>query len=217
MNEDVKHNFIITLTGPSGCGTSYIKKCIMEIQNELLDEDLVFKPVIFPKYVTRPLREVEIERVLHGEQIDIISVVDIPDKCDIRYQTYGKQYAFCSEDLKAHLENGECPIVVINDVRAVGETKKLFPNKVFSLFLFRKVPKIELFEKEAAERGGGAEQEIEARYNRANSTFRTCIENIGLFNRVVLNVGDDTTPDYAKIQIKNLIKCVLLGKLGLES
>lgn len=216
-NRDTIKNFIITLTGPSGCGKSYIMDRIMDLQDTLYNEGLTFIPEVFAKYVTRPMRHKEIQAMLEEKQIDIISVNYIPDDCDVKYQTYGKQYAIRLKDLQAKLDEGKSPVVVINDVRVVEELKRAFPNQVLALFLFREIPKKESFVSEAKNRGGGAAQEIDDRFNKATAIYRTFIENIGLFNRVILNVGNKNTEDYAKIQVYNLIRSVLRGELSLGS
>lgn len=210
-------SFIITLTGPSGCGKSYIMQRIMQLKGFLESEGLFFDPVIFPKFVTRPMRLSEIKESIEGKPIDIISVDNIPDDCDLRYQTYGKQYAIRLSEIRALLEREKSPVVVINDVRAVEEIKREFPNRVLALYLFREIPKKSSFEKEAMQRGGGALQESEERFNKATAIYRTYIENIGLFNRVILNVGNENTIDYARIQLENLIRSILTGKLSLAS
>lgn len=218
MEDNVKiKNFIITLTGPSGCGKSFVMKRIMNLEKSLEQEGLAFYPYAFPKYVTRPMRREEIKNVLEHKPIDIISVDYIPDDCELKYQTYGKQYALRLKDIKELLDKGKSPIVVINDVRVVEELKREFPNQVLALFLFREIPKKESFEKEAKKRGGGATNESEDRFNKATSIYRTYIENIGIFNRVILNVGNRNTEDYAKIQVENLIKSILRGEMSLSS
>ena len=209
-------NFIITLTGPSGCGKSFVMKRIMNLGPLLAQEGLHFSPHSFPKYVTRPMRHEEIKDQIAGTPIDIISVDTIPKDCELKYQTYGKQYAIRLNDLKQLLKEGKSPVVVINDVRVVEELKRVFPNQVLALFLFREIPKRESFEKEAKKRGGGAADETNDRFNKATAIYRTYIENIGVFNRVILNVGNDKTEDYAQIQIENLIRSILCGDMSLS-
>lgn len=217
VTKESTKNFIITLTGPSGCGKSYVMSRILELPALLRNDGLTFCPVIMPKYVTRPMRRQEIQAVLENKTIDIISVDSIPADCDLIYQTYGKQYALHSRDLRSALEEGKCPVVVINDVRVLEEIKRTFPNQVLSLYLFREVPRKEAFYKEAIIRGGGATTEIEERFEKATAIYHTYIENIGIFNRVILNVGNINTPDFAQIQVYNLIKSILCGGVSLES
>lgn len=210
-------NFIITLTGPSGCGKSTIIERIMELEKKLEGQGINFVPVRVPKYVTRPLRSNEIRDLLEGNEVDVMSVDHIPETCELKYQTYGKKYGVGIDTIITHLNNGKSPVIVINDVRVVEELKKEFPEQVLSLFLFREVPRKEIFLKEANERGNVAEAETEERFNKATAIYRTYIENIGLFNRVILNPTRTTgSEDYAQIQIENVIKGILNGKISLK-
>lgn len=203
-------SFIITLTGPSGCGKSYVTDRILELEQVLAAGGLVFHPVRQAKYVTRALRKKEIKADLEGKIIDVQSVEAIPEDCDLKYRTYGKEYGLSSKELWRKLDAGQSPVVVINDVRVVEEMKRVFKNRVLALFLFREIPNLETYKKQAAERGGdGALAEMQERYNKAIAIYRTYIENIGLFNRVILNVGKEGDPDYTKMQVENLIRGVL--------
>lgn len=210
-------NFIITLTGPSGCGKSTIIERIMELEKKLGGQGIKFMPIRVPKYVTRPLRSNEIKDLLEGNEVDVMSVDHIPETCELKYQTYGKKYGVGLDTIISHLNNGKSPVIVINDVRVVEELKKEFPGHVLSLFLFREVPRREAFLKEAKERGNVAETETDERFNKATAIYRTYIENIGLFNRVILNPTRTAgSEDYAQIQIENVIKGILNGKISLK-
>lgn len=183
-----KNNFIITLTGPSQSGKSLTMNKIITLGDS---EDLkkrFFHPEKIKKYTTRYLRLDELEKIQYGEEIDVQPVRKIPEECDLVYQTYGIRYGLNTEKLKEHLKKGVSPVVVINDIRAVEEIRKSFPNKVLSLFLFRKIPELEDFKEEAKDRGNVSEQEIFARYEKSVAIYRTYIENISLFDHVILNV-----------------------------
>lgn len=213
-----KDNFVITLTGPSGCGKSYVIDRIMELEQKLASHGVNFYPIRIPKYVTRPLRSNEIKDLLEGKEIDVISVESIPETCELKYQSYGTKYGLELNTVTNHLKNGKFPVIVINDVRVVEELKKEFPEQVLSLFLFREVPRRDSYLKEASTRGNVAPSETEERFNKATAIYLTYIENIGLFNRVILNpVRSANSDDYAQIQIENVVKGVLSGKINLKS
>ena len=213
------NSFIITLTGPSMSGKSYIIDRIMELEEKLyVEKKIIFHPVNIPKYTTRSYRIEEIESIENGKRVDVKTCDKIPDDCELRYQTYGKKYGLSINSIKNHLKNGETPIIIINDVRVVEEIKKCFPNQVLALFLFREIPKLSSFEKIANERGNASENETLDRFNKATAIYRTYIENIALFDRVILNPNrTSSSDDYAQIQIENVILGVLNGKIKLST
>lgn len=218
MIKQARNNvFIITLTGPSMSGKSYVIERIIELKDKLYKEKKMhFFPVNIAKYTTRSYRIEEIQDILNNKKVDVIACEQIPNNCMLMYQTYGKKYGLSIEDIKKCLSNGQSPIIIINDVRVVEEIKKLFPKQVLSLFLFREIPKLSSFEKIANDRGNSSESEVLDRFNKATAIYHTYIENIALFDRVILNPNSDNNLyDYAQIQIENVILGVLEGKIKL--
>ena len=225
-----KNAFIITLTGPSLSGKSMIIKKIENLRDILETEGLYFCPERVPKYTTRPLRIEEIDAKEKNNTssmpvkcpIDVISVEEIPPKCDLVYQTYGVRYGLETMLLQDQLNEGRSPIVVINDVRVVEELKKVFPGRVLSLYLFRNVPDIEEYKSSAESRGNVSENELLSRYEKAVAIHRMYIENIVLFDKVILNAIEysseelKSTKTIVDIQLRNIISGVILGKLKLQ-
>jgi guanylate kinase len=219
-------SFIITLTGSSGCGKTYITDRIIDLGKELETENIQFNPVRHWKYVTRPYRESEIiEQFIKNKDtkkrvIDVESVKTIPEGCDFVYRTYGEEYGFMKKDLQKLLDDGKSPIIVINDVRVIEEMKKEFPNRVLSLFLFREIiPDVETHIKAGETRGGVSENEIKLRFEKAVALYRIFIENIFLFDRTILNIPKERTrieDDIAKIQVKRIIRGVIDEKISLN-
>ena len=218
QKKDKNNAFIITLTGPSMSGKSYVIDRIMELKEKFyVENQIIFRPASIPKYTTRPYRIEEIRDMSEGKRVDVVSCEKIPDDCELKYQTYGKKYGVSLKNIKRHLDNGESPIIIINDVRVVEEIKKSFPQQVLALFLFREIPKLSSFEKTANVRGNTSKDETIDRYNKATAIYRTYIENIALFDRVILNPNrSDNSIDYAQIQIENVVKGVLDGRIKLN-
>ena len=210
--------FIITLTGASASGKSYVIDKIIEVSKEFLVENIPFVPVPFPKYTTREYRANEIAKKQQGEFVDVISVDEVPNDCDLVYGTYGKEYGLRTKDLAEKLKNDKCPMVVINDVRAVEELKKVFEGRVLSLFLFRHVPNFEEFKEETNKRGNVSDKELLERYVKATALYRIYIENITVFDRVILNVKDESEDEHkcTKLQIQNIIRGIFNNKISLN-
>lgn len=185
---------IITLTGPAHCGKSTICNMFMDARNDFFD------PVQIPKYTTRPPRK---------NDEDVICVNKIPGQCDLVYEQYGVRYGIELETLYKHLEEGKSPIIVLNDIRAVEDMKLTFGNLVLSLFLYRTAADYDEFYREESERAklNIAEEEIQqtarTRYEKAQAIYRIYIENITLFDKVIVNAFDRK---YTKIQVDNIIK-----------
>lgn len=218
-----KKNFIITLTGPSQSGKSLLMKKILQLGINLGKTDIAFSPKIIIKYTTRYLRWDEEILLQQGRLTDVEHVQQIPEACDLVYQSYGIRYGIETKVLSERLKEGQSPIIIINDIRAVEELRKCFSGQVLSLFLFRKIPELEDFKREAQNRGNVSEAEVVARYEKAVAIYRTYIENIVLFDNVILNSieyerGEEQTQNtILDLQLKNLLVPIIQGQKNLRS
>ena len=221
-----KKPFIIALTGPSACGKTYITDKIIDYGKQLRQEGIKFQPERFSKYVTRQHRETEIIDKNKGRDIDVKSVRSIPignNGCELVYRTYGEEYGLKIKDLTKLLDKNESPIVVINDVRVVEELKREFEEQVLSLFIFREIiPDPKTHMSAGSTRGGGSEEKSIARFEKAVALYRVFIENIFIFDRVILNVKYEETTmgekfeNIVHIQTENLIRGVIDEKISLS-
>ena len=186
--------FVVTLTVPSQCGKSTIRDFFMCMENSK------FHPIIFKKYTTRSAR-------LNDD--DVICVESIPSKCDLVYEQYGVRYGIRFDDLYEHLEKGESPIIVLNDVRAVEDVRTALSPQVVSLYLYRQPPDLAKFIEEEKRRAKHtmSDEDIrgiaQSRFDKAKSIYRIYIENIHLFDHVILNVGDKL---YTEKQVDQIVK-----------
>ncbi len=223
MKYDSIHSpFIITVTGPSQSGKSTVLDKIEKLAKRLKNEGYRFVPARVTKETTRSLRVEEMIALDRGEVIDVKNVEKISEECDLVYQTYGIRYGLSTDFLRRLLEEGKSPFVVVNDIRAVEELKKVFPNKVLALFLFRKMPDIVDFEKVSGDRGNVAPEESKKRYEKAIAIYRMYIENIALFDRVILNAieyakeGNVRRQNIIDEQLYRVVKGVLDGEILLR-
>lgn len=181
---------VITITGPSGSGKSTTLSYLLAY------EDLNFSPVMVPKYTTRPPHAGDFGEVIHKDPI--------PDGCDLVYEQYGVRYGLELRTIFAHLTDGFSPIIILNDIRAVEDVRNCWRGLVRSLFIFRKSPSREQYNELARIRGVSKEKESpEVRYQKAKALYRIYIENIPLFDHVILNSG---TFNELKAQVEQIVK-----------
>jgi guanylate kinase len=222
-----KESFIIAITGPSACGKTYITEKIIDLGKQLRKEGVEFQPKRFFKYVTRPYRETEIIDMNKGLDIDVKSVKSIPienNGCKLVYRTYGDEYGLKIQDLTTLLDDNISPIVVINDVRVVEELKREFEGRVLSIFIFREtIPDKSTHLKAANARGGVSDKKSITRFEKAVALYRVFIENIFIFDRVILNVeygeaakNGKKIENIAHIQAENIIRGVIEKKISLN-
>lgn len=193
---------IITLTGPAHCGKSMVCDMFIEFKGE------GFRPVSIPKYTTREQRT---------KEKDVKCVDKIPSECDLVYEQYGVRYGVSLESLYQKLEEGYTPIIVLNDIRAVEDLKAILGSMVYSIFIYRKPAVLEEFLKEEKERAAvnldnsDIIQIAKTRYEKAQAIYRIYIENIHLFDRVILNISET---EKARVQVKCIaesLQCQLKG------
>ncbi len=211
---------VIILTGASGCGKSEIIRILKEIGNEEKYYG-VFNPVIISKYTTRKFRSLELEKISKNRQADldirpvfgkdniVLDEQGIPLsddkqnqermrlfanlKCDMVYEQYGNRYGIYLSDLYDNIKHGKSPVIILNDIRTVEDLKTFLGDKCISLFVFRKSPKMEEYIKRGELRNSDYDDAI-IRYNKANSIYRIYIENIHIFDKLILNIqnGDES-------------------------
>ena len=193
---------IITLTGPAHCGKSTISHMFEKFTGN------GFYPVHIPKYTTRTQRR---------NDEDVICVEKIPPNCDLVYEQYGVRYGVELNKLYKKLEQGYTPIIVINDIRAVEDLKIILGSLVYSVFIYRKPAIYEDFFCEEKERASENSLEIDieknarTRYEKAQAIYRIYIENIQLFDKVILNIAKkEDTLFQVKCIVENL-QCQLKG------
>jgi guanylate kinase len=215
--------FVITVTGPSQSGKSLVLQKIRALSDILNEQGYEFNPQLIKKKTTREYRIDELNALDNNQELDVEHVETIPEDYDLVYQSYGLRYGLNTKHITKLIEEEKTPYAVINDIRAVEELKEVFPNQVLSIFLFRKIPDLSDFKREAMLRGNVTEIEVYARYEKSLAIYRMYIENIALFDKVILNAieyeQDNLHNPKGNIidrQLFNIIKGVFDGKIQLR-
>ena len=203
--------YVITLTGPSRCAKSEVIKLIEKISLESAYKEN-FKPVFIKKYTTRSFRANELEAIKNGKSnsLDVKAVIGIDNNvegvdskeleerrlhefnrlgCDLVYEQYGSRYGIKMEEVYEYLKRGLSPIIILNDIRTVEDIKNSLGEQCKALFIFREIPNLEHFQKQGNERNE-SQVTIQTRFEKAVAIYRIYIENIHIFDKLVLNVKD---------------------------
>lgn len=167
---------IITITGASGAGKSTTLDYLVKLDGG------DFKPEIITKFTTRSP---------HADDSDEVLCVDaIPDQCDLIYEQYGDRYGVELKSLFSKLAKGISPIIILNDIRAVEDVRNYWKELVRSVYIFRRSPELKNYEELAQEREVSEDEENPVlRYQKAIALYRIYIENIHLFDHVIVNSG----------------------------
>jgi len=179
---------VITITGPSRVGKS------TTIRYLLACADRDFRPTLVSKYTTRSQRT-------DDKDDEVRCVKDIPPECDLVYDQYGARYGLELRTVFQCIANGQSPIVVLNDVRAVEDVRDSLGKLVRSLFIFRENPSSTDYQKELVKSRG--KEDAKPRFEKAQTIFRTYIENIHLFDHVIIN---SWTFGELEAQVRQIVK-----------
>lgn len=139
---------------------------------------------ILPKYTTREARK--------NDDEGIITVDELPEECEYRYEQYGKWYGLSPRMLADYRKNGKIPVTIINNPEVLKQLRRKFGSSMKSYFVHRRKPnRGEFTEIYLRERGGVPDPDvIEKRYQAALEIYKMYPNEIMLFDNVIFNVGD---------------------------
>lgn len=180
---------LITITGASGSGKSTVVNYLLTSANNS------FKPKLIPKYTTRTPRK--------DDRGEVICVSEIPDECDLVYEQHEARYGIRLKDIYDVISRGASPIVILNDVRTVEDVRSALNGLVRSIFIFRTSPTFERYQQLAKSRRVQNEVDIERRFRKAQAIYRIYIENIYLFDQVIINNGSRKD---LRVQVRQITK-----------
>ena len=184
---------VITITGASRAGKSTTVGYLLAYTHA------GFKPKLVPKYTTRRPRS-------DDRDSEAVCLENIPPQCDLIYEQYGERYGLELRALFELVANGQSPVVILNDVRVVEDVRNAFRELVKSIFIFRQDPLSKEYHQELIESRGRAGQ---VRFEKAQTLYRIYIENIHLFNHVIINSG---TFDELEMQVRQIVKDLNQGR-----
>ena len=180
---------LITITGASGSGKSTVVNYLLASTNSS------FKPKLIPKYTTRSPRK--------DDRGEVICVSEIPGECDLVYEQNEARYGIRLKDIYDVISRGASPIVILNDVRTVEDVRSALNGLVRSIFIFRTSPTFERYQQLAKSRKVQNEVDIERRFRKAQAIYRIYIENIYLFDQVIINNGSRKD---LRVQVRQITK-----------
>ena len=166
-------NRVITITGPSMSGKTTAVQMMLESKR--------VKCEVIPKFKTRRKRL--------DDDSEVISVSSVPPECDLVYEQAGTHYGLSSSLIYDALKRGVSPIVILSDVRAIEDLRSLLGPVVTSLFIFREEPELRSMIEIASKRGVDDLNDTLLRLNKARAIYRIYIENIQLFDHVIINAS----------------------------
>lgn len=172
---------IYILCGGPGCGKSELLVRIIK--------DESFNAEIPPKYSNRERRD---------EHDDVYQVDENEfnkDEFTFVYAMNDFIYGFKAEDILKILRKGKNAFLIISDLRVIEEIKKFFGGYISVIYIFRNMSEQELVEilderekKKTGNISNSNHQNI--RKNRLYFIQRQYVENLALFDHVILNRKD---------------------------
>jgi guanylate kinase len=181
--------YVITITGPSRAGKSKTVDYFEQFTSK------GFRPELIRKYTTRDARKDDRDCIAGRDRDEIRS------RCNLVYEQYGEWYGLNLQTLIDRLVEGKSPIVILNDVRAVEDVRNMFRERVRSIFIFRRDPLSPEYRQDLIKSRGQEAGEI--RFEKARTIYRIYIENIHLFDHVIINSG---TREELETQVKQIAR-----------
>jgi guanylate kinase len=162
------------------------------------------------KQAVEGVRPIERRRWAFGELDDLLRRANsVPSRYDFVYEQYGVRYGFASGDVIECLRRRVSPIVIVNDIRVLREVKEAFGPQAVCIFVFSAVNRAELESLQRVRRATDAtgridRSQIDRRIAKAEVILRRYIENIELFDHVVVNSRH--TPDELRQQMEGIVR-----------
>ncbi len=115
-----------------------------------------------------------------------------PQRYDLIYEQYNVRYGLASSELISLLCAGISPVAIVNDIRVLRELRSMFGQQAVFIFVFSPLESIDVEQLQTARAatdatGGIDKEQILRRAEKAKVILRRYIENIELFDHVIIN------------------------------
>lgn len=167
MNSE-KSNIILIL-GASGSGKTTLLNELIKVSDEI---------TINQKVTTRPPKKYD------STEIKCVKCIDKKIYPYV-YKQYGYEYGINKKQIEYAIKNGLDHFIICNDIEALKTLKKVYKERVKTLFLLFDAPKAHI-EKVQKSRGI-ADDEIDLRLAKISVLSELFIDNSELFDGVILN------------------------------
>ena len=164
---------LIMLYGASGVGKSHILNIIKKNVYQEVD--------IGKKYSTRARRLNDNSDMRVG-----LASIDT-DLCDLVYSLYGYDYGIDTNEIIQSIKAGRIFIMVVQDICTIKKLKNKI-SKTTTIFVYRTFDKNNY--NEIVQERGVNNQDKEVRIKSYSIIHNEYLDNIGLFDDVILNIGD---------------------------
>ncbi|CAD6494277.1 MAG: Guanylate kinase [Candidatus Argoarchaeum ethanivorans] len=185
------------ISGSSGSGKTELL--------DLIQNQATSKAVLAPKYSTRNERKGEFDDIRHVDRID-------DEEYTFVYPMNNYTYGIKAEEITDLLGRGYNVFIILSDLRIVEEVKQFFGSIAVSLYIFRNLSADQLekvLEEREMARGINPvdtvplERQRQTRLNRLYFIQRKYVDNITLFDHIILNIRK---PQDMLQQVINLVE-----------
>lgn len=174
------------ISGASGSGKTLLLS--------LIDKQKNFKMVVAPKYSTRLRRKNDFDDIVHVDEIN-------DEDYTFVYPMNNFVYGIKANEITKLLLNDYNIFIILSDLRVVQEVKQFFGSLAVSLYIYRNLTPSQLskiLKKRNEEKGDDFGDQIsfmrekQTRLNRLYLMQRQYVDNITIFDHVILNTSNST-------------------------
>ena len=166
---------LICVAGNPGSGKDLLLGAMRDMGSGLIQ--------VIPKRTTRHSRRDDGDELIFDcarEEIDRL--------CDVTYENYGDCYGIDSRQIWSGLEQGTFQILVVSDLRAIGELRARFGDLCRVVFVYSEIT-ADQYQRLAA--GGKRDAYAQARVKGFDDAVTLYGAHVGEFDHVLLHVGTD--------------------------